>query len=196
MGKMTRIVEALVLGRDVREPRHLCLVEHRDQQRIPGARQQQPVERIVRGLGGCQILARDRLFERGERACELGQLGGGHALGRQFRTLLRDMRADLVRDRRRFEQHALIEHALAALRAGGDHDAPARRLLDIAEAVQHAQRLAHRIAADAEHLRKPRLRRQRIARGEPLGLDDAADFLRRLADDAVALDRGGAVGHC
>jgi len=62
------------------------------------------------------------------------------------------MRADLVGDRRRFEQHALIEHALAALRAGGDHDAPARRLLDIAEAVQDAQRLAHRIAADAEHL--------------------------------------------
>src|SRR5204862_137923 len=74
MGEMPRIIEALVLGRDVREPGHLCLVEHRDQQRIPGARQQQGVKRVVRGLGGCQVLARDRLFECGERAREVGQL--------------------------------------------------------------------------------------------------------------------------
>ncbi len=194
--KVARVVEALVLGRDVREPRHLRLIEHGDQQRISRARQEQPVKGVVRALGGGEILPRDRRFERGQRLFEFGELRGREALGGELRACLRDMRAHRVRNRSGFEQHAFVEHALAAARAGGDHDPPPRRLLDVAEAVQHAQRLAHGVAADAEQRREPRFRRQRLAGAQPLALDDAADFLRRPADHAVTPDRGGAVGHC
>src|SRR2546429_55350 len=106
------------------------------------------------------------------------------------------MRAHLVGNWSGLDQYALVEHALAALRARRHHHAPAGGLLDMAEAVQHPERLAHGVAAEAERLREPRLRRQRIAGPELLGLDEAADFLRRLADHALAPDRGGAVGHC
>ena len=41
MRKMLRVVEALVLGREVRKPGDLRLLVHRDQQRVAGARQQQ-----------------------------------------------------------------------------------------------------------------------------------------------------------
>jgi hypothetical protein len=54
--------------------------------------------------------------------------------------------------------------------------------------VQHPQRLAQGIAADAQHLRKRCLRRQRLAGAQPFRLDETADFLRRPTANRQSAD--------
>ena len=119
---------------------------------------------VMRALGGVHVLARDGGFERPQGALHLAELGGRQPRRGKLGAFLRDVRAHVVGDRRRLDDHALVEHALAARRRGGDDDAAAGGLLDIAEPVQHAQRLAYRVAADAEQCGEPGLSRQRVAR--------------------------------
>src|SRR5437016_7360735 len=68
--QMPWVVKALVLGRYVREPRDLRLLEHGDQNGIACASEQKPMKGVMRRLCSCHILAGDRLLKRTQRAVE------------------------------------------------------------------------------------------------------------------------------
>src|SRR5262249_48223758 len=73
-----------------------------------------------------------------------------------------------------------------------DDDALAGGLLDEAEPIQDAERLAHGVAADPEHAREVRLGGQRRVRRQLARLDVAAGLLRLAAGHALL--GGGASG--
>src|SRR6202042_1036387 len=100
MRKMTRIVEGLVLWRDVRKPGKLRLVVHPNKQRISGARKEEPVESVMRGLGGRHILDRNGFFQGRQRTLELGNLSWRYACGGQLCALLSDVGSRFIRDSR------------------------------------------------------------------------------------------------
>src|SRR5690606_11337493 len=83
------------------------------------------------------------------------------------------------------------------VRAAGQHEGAARGAepqLEQAAEFERAQRLAHGVAADPEHLREVAFRRQLVA-GTQLALGDAAtQLVRHFLVDALRADRLGTDG--
>ena len=131
-------------------------------------------ERGEVGVGGAR--AGDAHDGRGEPQPRLGELVERHA-------------AELVE-----VAEAVADQAGIAL---ADEGAAARTRLQRNEAgaLEIAQRLAHRAAADAEAFGQFALRRQLVARAQLARGDAYLDLRRDLVGQALALDRGEVLAH-
>jgi hypothetical protein len=188
MGEVFRIGESAVLRSYVRQAGYLSLIVKRDHEWVARARQYGAIKSIVRTLGGRHVTSRNSFLHGLERNFKIFEFGNCQTFRREFDASLRDMSPELVRERRGFQQYALVEDAATTLRGCGDDHAPASSFFNVTQAMKNTESLTHRIAADPEHRRQVGLGRKLFSRRKLFALDQAGNLSGGLGNYAVAFD--------